>query len=244
MELRFVARDGEILILESDIGQRYQLSISDEMRDAIRSNPRVVEASFSPREIQNLIRSGLTVEEVAAQLQQPASAIEPFAAPILDELRFVLEAALNTQVTAGTTMQSFEELVQLSYPGAVFSAARIEGVWVISATDGEVLSWKFDPKTRHLEPNNDAAGNLTRRHSSRDIIGSGATARVVPEPDQEPVAVQEHSSDTASVHSLVDELRSRRSQETAKPATAKGRASLPSWDEIVLGTTNSEADSD
>jgi len=46
------------------------------------------------------------------------------------------------------------------------------------------------------------------------------------------------------VHSLVEELRNRRKQEDLKPATAKGRASLPSWDEIVLGTTNSDTDSD
>ena len=64
-----------------------------------------------------------------------------------------------------------------------------------------------------------------------------------PESDNPSVA-HEPEAATASVHSLVEELRSRRKQDEIKPATAKGRASLPSWDEIVLGATKSESDTD
>lgn len=243
MELRFVARDAEIITLESDHGQRYQLPISDELREAIRANPKVQDSNFSPREIQNLIRSGKSLEEVASTLEVTVAAIEPFAAPILDELRFVLDAALSTQVPVGSTMQSFRELIQDQHPSAEFKAAKIDGVWIISATDEEELSWTFDPKTRHLEPANQAAGNLTRQHASRDIIAATAKSRPIQEPEVEQNPEPENL-ESASVHSLVDELRSRRNQETAKPATAKGRASLPSWDEIVLGASNSESDTD
>ena len=240
MELRFVARDGENLVLESDDGQRYHLAIDSALKDGIRANPRVTEANFSPREIQNLIRSGLSVDQVAHQLEQPASAIEPFAAPILDELRFVLEAALGTQVAAGAVMKRFDELVADTAPESTFSAAKIDGDWIITAVGSETLTWRFDPKARSLEPTNPEASNFSRAHSSRDIISSPAETIET----SEPTDAFFEETENASVHSLVDELRNRRKQEGVKPATAKGRASLPSWDEIVLGTTNSETDLD
>ncbi|MDA8901961.1 septation protein SepH [Aquiluna sp.] len=244
MELRFVARDGENLVLESDDGQRYHLAIDSALKDGIRANPRVTEANFSPREIQNLIRSGLSVEQVAHQLEQPASAIEPFAAPILDELRFVLEAALGTQVAAGAVMKRFDELVADTTPESTFSAAKIDGDWIITAVGSETLTWRFDPKARSLEPTNPEASNFSRAHSSRDIISSPAAPAKPKMETTEPTDAFFEESDNASVHSLVDELRNRRKQEGVKPATAKGRASLPSWDEIVLGATNSETDLD
>ena len=46
----------------------------------------------------------------------------------------------------------------------------------------------------------------------------------------------------ASVLDLVAQLRQRRTEEP-KPTSAKGRTSLPSWDEIV-SETNSDSDSD
>jgi hypothetical protein len=241
MELRFVARDGENLVLESDDGQRYHLAIDSALKDGIRANPRVTEANFSPREIQNLIRSGLSVDQVAHQLEQPASAIEPFAAPILDELRFVLEAALGTQVAAGAVMKRFDELVADTAPESTFSAAKIDGDWIITAVGSETLTWRFDPKARSLEPTNPEASS--RAHSSRDIISSPAAPAKTIE-TSEPTDAFFEETENASVHSLVDELRNRRKQEGVKPATAKGRASLPSWDEIVLGATNSETDLD
>jgi hypothetical protein len=62
-----------------------------------------------------------------------------------------------------------------------------------------------------------------------------AVQEVEPEPE-------EPESQGASVHDLVQELRARRNPEEIKPASAKGRASLPSWDEIVLGTGGLDPD--
>jgi hypothetical protein len=81
-----------------------------------------------------------------------------------------------------------------------------------------------------MDPN---ASSMAKVHANRDIVT--ATIDVVEEAEDE--------SQEASVHDLVEELRSRRNKEPIKPATAKGRASLPSWDEIVLGTSNSESES-
>jgi SpoVK/Ycf46/Vps4 family AAA+-type ATPase len=79
---------------------------------------------------------------------------------------------------------------------------------------------------------------------SRLVAGYvGQTALKVQEVIEE---VEEVQPEGASVHDLVQELRSRREQNTQelKPHSAKGRAALPSWDEIVLGTGSLDTDSD
>jgi hypothetical protein len=252
MDLRFVARDGEDLILESDQGQRFQVPIDDSIRDAIKNNPRVTKADFSPKVVQDLIRSGLSIHDVATQLGQDVAAIEPFAAPILDELRYVLEAALNTEVSDGLQMRRFQDLIASFDPTAAFGVSRTENQWYIEAQGQTLMTWKYNPRLRTIEPSNAEAQQIAKQQSRRDV-----TAPMTPRPtsthvvassaaavDPEPVDGAEQPERTASVHSLVEELRTRRNQESLKPATAKGRASLPSWDEIVLGTTNSESDSD
>ena len=252
MDLRFVARDGEDLILESDQGQRFQVPIDDSIRDAIKNNPRVSKADFSPKLVQDLIRSGVSVHDVAAQLGQDVTAIEPFAAPILDELRYVLEAALNTEVSDGLQMRRFEDLIAASDPAATFRVSKTENQWHIEAQGQTLLTWKFDPRSRTIEPTNAEAHNIAKQQSRRDVTAPMAprqtsTHTLPPRAeavDPEPLDSTEQPERTASVHSLVEELRTRRKQEDLKPATAKGRASLPSWDEIVLGATKSESDSD
>jgi hypothetical protein len=251
MNLRFVARDGDSIILESDQGERFQVPIDDSMRDSLKNNPRVSGADFSPKLVQDLIRSGLSVDEVATQVGQDVDAISPFAAPILDELRYVLEAALSTEVSDGVSMRRFEDMITRADPSVTFSVAKTDGLWHVHATGESLMTWKFDPRSRSIEPTNPEAQNATRQQSRRDVTSpvmhptipaeipklmEASASGVIEEP--------ENFERTASVHSLVEELRNRRKQADLKPASAKGRASLPSWDEIVLGTTNSEPDSD
>ena len=249
MNLRFVARDGDAIILESDQGERFQVPIDDSMRDALKNNPRVSGADFSPKLVQDLIRAGLSIDEVAAQVGQDVDAIGPFAAPILDELRYVLEAALNTEVSDGVSMLRFQDLVTRTDSTATFSVAKTDGVWHVHANGQGLMTWKFDPRSRSIEPTNPEAQAASKQQSRRDVtspvfhetVQADSLALNDPAP---PETIEEpgDSERTASVHSLVEELRTRRKQADLKPATAKGRASLPSWDEIVLGTTNSEPD--
>ena len=251
MNLRFVARDGDAIILESDQGERFQVPIDDSMRDALKNNPRVSGADFSPKLVQDLIRAGHSIDEIAAQVGQDVDAIRPFAAPILDELRYVLEAALNTEVSDGVNMIRFQDLVTRTDTSATFSVAKTDGVWNVHASGQSLMTWKFDPRSRSIEPTNPEAQIASRQQSRRDVTSPIFHETVLSEnldinepPAQEIIEEPADSERTASVHSLVEELRTRRKQAELKPATAKGRASLPSWDEIVLGTTNSEPDSD
>jgi hypothetical protein len=110
----------------------------------------------------------------------------------------------------------------------------------------DIMRWKFDAKNRHLEPLDNNATNMTLLHSNRDLVTATQPPTLNPAPvvaeDRYEAKEEEH---TASVLDLVEELRARRAMQepTVRPAPAKGRTSLPSWDEIVLGTS-SESDSD
>ena len=94
MELKFVARQSDYLLLEAEDGSSHRLLIEDQLRDALRNTQEIKSSGIVPKDVQNHLRSGKTVAEVAVMLGVTESAIEPFAAPILDEIRFVLQSAL------------------------------------------------------------------------------------------------------------------------------------------------------
>lgn len=244
MELRFVARQSDYLLLEAQDGTSHQLLIDDQLKDAIRNTQEIKSSGVSPKDVQNKIRSGMSVAEVAAELSVTESTIEPFAAPILDEIRFVLQSALSTLVSDGQNMRSLQDLVLHSQPESEFRAHRTDGGWVITAKGSHTYTWSYDPRSKTLEPTSEAAKKLGSLHSARDVI-----TQTVPVKSEAPIsaaadsvetetkAEADEGSQSASVHDLVQELRTRRSvkQEDLKPSSAKGRASLPSWDEIVSG---------
>jgi hypothetical protein len=239
MELKFVARQSEYLLLEAEDGTSHQLLIDDQLKEALRNSQEIKSSGIVPKDVQTKLRSGLSVEQVAAELGVTESAIEPFAAPILDEIRFVLQSALSTLLSDGQNMKSLEELVLRSQPESSFSAHRSESGWVISAKGAHSYTWAFDPKSKTLEPTSESAKKLGTLHSARDVVTQTVPVRAE-EPKAERQQDQEAPAETgsgASVHDLVQELRSRRSvkAEELKPSSAKGRASLPSWDEIVSG---------
>ena len=250
MELRFVNREGDYLVFESSDGQRMRAELDEALRDAVRRTNLPVSQGVSPREVQAAIRSGETLAGLAARLGVPEEAIEPFASPIIDELRFVLQTALSTMLSSNDRMRSFRDLVDAVYPAAEFAIRKEENQWILES--GNSLKWTFDPKSRVIEPISSAAKELAKSfNTEREVV---RVSKPAPEPARPMAAVsavetpiQQESAEppaeqVASVHDLVQELRARRNPEDIKPASAKGRASLPSWDEIVLGTGGLDPD--
>lgn len=244
MELRFVARQSDYLLLEAQDGTSHQLLIDEQLKDAIKNTQEIKASGVSPKDVQNKIRSGMSVAEVAAEFGVAESTVEPFAAPILDEIRYVLQSALSTMVSDGQNMRTLEDLVLHSQPESEFAAHRAETGWVITAKGAHSYTWSFDPRAKLLEPLSEAAKKLGSLHSARDVVTQTVPVKTETPPPSEPQASsvdsamqQGDAEPSASVHDLVQELRTRRSvkQEELKPSSAKGRASLPSWDEIVSG---------
>ncbi|MFM2020069.1 MAG: hypothetical protein RL718_650 [Actinomycetota bacterium] len=244
MELRFVNREGETLVFETIDGQRLRAELDDVLREAVRRTNLPVSQGVSPREVQAAIRSGESLAALAARLGVPEDTIEPFASPILDELRFVLQTALTTMLSSNDRMRSFRDLVDAVYPAAEFAIRKEDNQWILES--GNSLKWTFDPKSRLIEPISAAAKELAKSfNTDREVIRPAKpvveprVVQAVQEVEPEP---EEPESQGASVHDLVQELRARRNPEEIKPASAKGRASLPSWDEIVLGTGGLDPD--
>lgn len=237
MELRFVARQSDYLLVEAEDGTSHQLLIDDQLKEAIKNTQEIVSSGIVPKDVQNKLRAGLSVEEVAAELGVTESAIEPFAAPILDEIRYVLQTALSTELSDGQNMKTLEELVTLSQPESKFSAHRADSGWIITAKGAHSYTWSYDPRAKLLEATSEAAKKLGTLHSARDVV-----TQTVPVRTEEPKVAavdtfEDAAESSASVHDLVQELRSRRDakEQDLKPSSSKGRASLPSWDEIVSG---------
>jgi hypothetical protein len=235
MELRFVARESDYLLLESEDGASHRVLIDDSLRDAVRNTQEIVSSGIVPKDVQQRLRAGSSVSEVAAHFGVTESAIEPFAAPILDEIRYVIQSALSTLVSDGQKMKTLEEVVLRAQPETKFAAHRGDSGWVLTAIGAHNYTWKFDPRSKVLEPTSESAQKLASLNGAREVVTQTVPVRA-PEPvvAEETIEVQE--SPRASVHDLVEELRSRREKpEELRPSSAKGRASLPSWDEIVSG---------
>jgi len=247
MELKFVTRESDYLVFETQQGNRLRALIDDGLRDAIKKEQASFSEGVSPRDVQSALRAGKSLEQVAADLGVPERAIEPFAAPILDELRYILDAALKTTLPSGNQMVSFEELVAQSFPMAKLRVYKSLDRWIVEDSENSSLSWFFDSKTRYLEPLGDAAKNLIKASKTTDTDSMASTLRpVANEHDAlKPVGGSDSKEGPgASIHDLVQQLRERKIPDQTKPASAKGRAALPSWDEIVLGTGNLESNPD
>jgi len=152
MELRFVNRESDFLVFETSEGEKLRALVDDQLRDAVRNSQQLTNSGISPREVQNRIRAGEQIEDIAQALSVPTSTIEPFAAPILDELNYVLEAALATEVNDGNKMVPFRELIDKEEPEASFSLHREDEKWVVTVSGSKKMLWHYDNRARHLEP--------------------------------------------------------------------------------------------
>ncbi len=247
MELRFISRDGDRLIFEAPDGTRHSALLEEDLKSAIKGTANAsARVEISPREIQSRLRQGESVEDLASEMGVPVSNLEPFAAPVLDELRYLLDSALATPIADGNHMSEFGQVLERDHSGSKSRIYREDEQWVLEVAGDSIMRWRFDPKNRHLEPLESSATNLTLLHSNRDLVTATLPPVSQPAPVYSEDRYEKPEEHTASVLDLVEELRARRAmqeQPTVRPAPAKGRTSLPSWDEIVLGTT-SESDTD
>jgi hypothetical protein len=141
VDLRFVTRESDYLVFEAADGTRFRALIDESVKEAVKRSHVVERSGFSPKEVQAQIRLGLSIAEVAERLGVPESSVEPFALPILDELRYVLDAALNTSLPDGPTMKRFEDIVLTSDPSTSFRVLKTEEGWQIEGKGVQNYSW-------------------------------------------------------------------------------------------------------
>lgn len=245
-QVQFSHREGDYIVLKDENGSYLRLELNGYLRQAVRT-PAADSQSFSPGEVQSLIRSGLTVSEVALQLGVEEDAIEAFAAPVTAELNYVKSSALSVLVVSQDFDETvpFEKLLEHKLTGASIRTMKDDGIWVLKAQNqSEQASFSFDPKNNWLKPLDEKAREIFEEQTAPvafSVIDSNSETE--DEPDFE-----EDDTDASSVATdLLEELQRRRAQKEAdtekpKPESSSKRPSLPSWDEIVFGSGDNKED--
>lgn len=229
-DLRLVERRDQSLILESEDGLQYILDVNEEVFATVQSIHRSQQAKSAdtkvrPREVQMLLREGVSRDEVADRLQIDRDDVERYAGPIDAEFAFILEQALGVQVRAdvhgGDEPQFFGQVIEerLSQLGANTHEWKTwrdtEEGWMVAVAfsahgvDHEAI-WAFEHRKRLLSPINPDAVNLSKQGDVGDKLIP--TLRAVDKPeehsefDAEPFDQAAHHPSMGDSTDLTDDL--------------------------------------
>ncbi|MEI8082846.1 MAG: septation protein SepH [Actinomycetes bacterium] len=148
------SHDGQCLLLVADDGTQFELPVDDRLASVVsREHRPVVPASHgrgsarrapspSPRDIQQRIRHGVSVEAIAAAANVPPEQIARFANPVITERAHIANLARQTMIPFADEMLPLADAVsdRLSEHGFKSSAVRWDawleddGRWCVVAT--------------------------------------------------------------------------------------------------------------
>ncbi len=199
-----VHEDGEHVLLSDADGKRYRVALDEAMRAAARRDrPRLgqlqieIDGGLRPRDVQSLIRSGLSTEEVADRAGWTIQKVQRFEGPVLAEREYVANQARacvigTAKAGAGTRYGSTtgagdeqtlgnradERFKERGVPGELvrWDSSRLDdGQWTVTALfpaggRERIASWRFDPRLRSLVPGNDEARWLSEETSADSAI--------------------------------------------------------------------------
>ncbi|HMD91965.1 MAG TPA: septation protein SepH [Trebonia sp.] len=187
-ELRFVAvsEDGSYAVVAvPGRSARFTLPIDERLRAvALGQTSRLaqyeieVESPLRPKEIQARIRAGETAEEIADAAGIPVERVRWFEGPVLAERAHIASqsqaATVRRQGDSSGPGPRLGDIVpeRLSAAGADpddgqwDSRKRGDGNWQVQLTFSSggrlhIAEWIFDPRRRHVMPDDDLAGRLS-----------------------------------------------------------------------------------
>ena len=100
-DLRITGVSNNQLELQAPDGTRHYLEITPDLLKALKSREVSLPANSSPREIQQLVRLGATLEEVAEKTGADIDLVAKFAKPIIAELKHVVALARSIRLSNG-----------------------------------------------------------------------------------------------------------------------------------------------
>src|ERR1700735_2117863 len=187
-ELRFVAvsEDGSYAVLAvPGRSGRFILSIDERLRAVAQGQTSrlaqyeiEVESPLRPKEIQARIRAGETAEEIADAAGIPVERVRWFEGPVLAERAYIADQAQAASVRrAGDSAGPGPRLGDIvperltasgadAEDGQWDSRKRGDGNWQVTLTFPSggrlhVAEWVFDPRRRHVMPDDDNAARLS-----------------------------------------------------------------------------------
>ena len=213
-DLRLLAIEQEYVVLEGANGEKFRVALDEALRKAVRGDKSVLlEAeSVSPREIQELVRSGHDISDIVARTGAAFSYVEKFALPVLEELDHIVSSAKSVRLSflgeryGETNHIEFgalirEKLDQLDAKNVRWVAKRSEtGGWQVSCNfdldaKPSEAKWSFDLRHLSLSPENEVALNLATTSQSDVLVPKLRPVSVAPIAD-EPSAIAQATSKT------------------------------------------------
>ena len=192
-----VHEDGQHLLLADAEGGRYRLTLDDALRAAARRDrPRLgqlqieIEGGLRPRDVQALIRRGLSTEEVADRAGWTVEKVRRFEGPVLAEREHVASRAQQCAVgSRGTGPVTLAERVaeRLRDRGVDRGAVRWdsardeEGLW--SVTLAFIAGGRERSATWHYEP---LGGSVTASDDEARWLSEDPVPGAIPAPHQAP----------------------------------------------------------
>jgi DUF3071 family protein len=175
-----VHEDGVHLLLADDEGNRYQLALDESLRAAARRDrPRLgqlqleVEGGLRPKDVQAMIRAGLTAEEVAERAGWAVEKVHRYEVPILAEREHVAGLAQKVRLrsrgahgapsTLGARVAERLRSRQLDPEATQWDSRRTDrGAWTVvvlfnAGGRQREAAWDFDPLARTVVARDDEA---------------------------------------------------------------------------------------
>lgn len=222
-ELNPIGREDNTLLLLSEDGERFSVTVDDTLMRTLKEH-RVPDTSgeqLSPRQIQEAVRAGESISQIAERSGTSLSLVERFAHPVLEELKHMVDLALSIRVELPADRfnevekKPFGDVVAENLLGAganevSWEAKRSENsIWEIIVsyqigTENGSAIWTFDPKRYQLTPETTNAQALSKPGSTVDSPLRTGTRPVV----------SEHPSNGESVVTAdkLEAFRSRRAK--------------------------------
>ena len=176
-----VHEDGLHLLLADDGGERYAVSLDEPLRAAVRRDrPRLGQLQIEttgglrPRDVQSMIRAGMSAEEVAERAGWPVEKVHRYEGPILAEREHVAGMARQVRLrprggSAGAT-PTLETRVSDRLRSRALDAGAAQwdsrrsghGSWTVvlvfqAGGQEREATWQFDPLARTVTPSDDEA---------------------------------------------------------------------------------------
>ena len=181
-ELKVIGVENGALLAASDDGARFRIEIDEVLQSRIRqAQPEThTGPKPSPREVQSLIRSGLSAEDVAQVTGASIDYIRRFEGPVLAEREHVVTSALavpvhvTTEADPGDDPPTFgsvirDRLAKLGVHGERWASWKDEERgWIVKleftadSIDHDAR-WGFEPRTQALHPLNSEATTLSQQ---------------------------------------------------------------------------------
>jgi hypothetical protein len=261
-----LSQDGDQLVLAGDDGQRFCVPVDDRLRTIVRGTAGRLgqqevrlESALSPKDMQARLRAGASAEDVAKAAGIPLERVTTYEVPVIAERNRVVTEARAARLShwADEPRRPLGELVddRLAIAGipphdCVWNSwRRPDGTWMVHVTyqaDGEDrrANWTWDPAGRRIRPF-DAEAEALIAPPAKPALPVRAPEPVVVLPPSIPelslvAPADEPAAEADASGPPVVEPAAAEAGQTAptgqRSSSRRGRAAVPSWDDIVFGT--------